>query len=116
VGGSGNEHSENSKMEGELMNILKTQDVEKIIFTLTGRLDTITAPELGDTIIPELSSTNVELDFRGLDYVSSAGLRVLLMAEKEAKAKGTNFYISNVSENIMEILDMTGFSTLLKIF
>ena len=97
------------------MNISKTQDGEKTIFTLTGRLDTITAPELGDTILPALGSTSVELDFRGLDYVSSAGLRVLLMAEKEAKAKGTNFHISNVSENIMEILDMTGFSAFLKI-
>ena len=98
------------------MNINKTQSGEKITLTLSGRLDTTTAPKLQEALIPEFDSAkHVELDFAGLAYVSSAGLRVLLMGEKTAKAKGAKMSLVNVSADIKEVFEMTGFSNVLTI-
>ena len=98
------------------MNINKTQNGEKTLLALSGRLDTTTAPKLQDALIPEFDTVkHVELDFSGLAYVSSAGLRVLLMGEKTAKATGGKFTLVNVSEEIMEVFEMTGFADILNI-
>jgi anti-anti-sigma factor len=98
------------------MNINRINTGEKTSFILEGRLDTTTAPQLQSTLIPEFDSTKeIELNFSGLAYVSSAGLRVLLMGEKTAKAKGAKLVITNVSEEIMEVFEMTGFSEILTI-
>ena len=96
------------------MNINKTLENEKVIFSLDGRLDTTTAPQLQEILIPTFDETkHIELDFAQLAYVSSAGLRVLLMGLKTAKAKGASMTISHVSQEIMEVLEMTGFSDML---
>lgn len=98
------------------MDINKTQDGDKIIFSLSGRLDTISAPKLQEALMPELDSAKqVLLDFAGIAYVSSAGLRVLLMGEKTAKAKGARQTFRNVSADVMEVFEMTGFSDILNI-
>lgn len=98
------------------MTITIKQDGDKVIFAFEGRLDTTTAPQLQEVLIPEFNTVKeVELDFANLAYVSSAGLRVLLMGEKTAKAKGASMSITNVSDGIMEVFDMTGFSSILKI-
>jgi len=98
------------------MTIEKKQDNEKMIYALSGRLDTTTAPKLQEALIPEFdTSKNIELDFSGLEYVSSAGLRVLLMGEKTAKAKGGSMTLVHVSEEIMDVFNMTGFADMLKI-
>lgn len=98
------------------MNISKTQNDGKTVFSLSGRLDTTTAPELQAVLIPEFDSAKeVELDFKDLVYLSSAGLRVLIMGEKTAKAKKAEMCISHVSPDIMEIFDMTGFTSILNI-
>jgi anti-anti-sigma factor len=98
------------------MNINKTQNGDKIILGLSGRLDTTTASKLQGELIPEFDNfKQVELDFAGLAYVSSAGLRVLLMGEKAAKAKGGAMTLINVSDEIMEVFEMTGFSDILTI-
>ena len=98
------------------MNINRTSTGEKTIFALEGRLDTTTAPQLQAALIPEFDSIKeIELNFSGLAYVSSAGLRVLLMGEKTAKAKGAKLVITNVSEEINEVFEMTGFSEILTI-
>ena len=98
------------------MNISKTQNGEKTTLTLSGRLDTTTAPILQEALIPELDTAkHIELDFTELAYVSSAGLRVLLMGEKTAKAKGGKQTLVNVSAEIMEVFDMTGFTEILHI-
>jgi anti-anti-sigma factor len=104
-------------MKGKyIMNINRISTGEKTNFTLEGRLDTTTAPQLQSTLIPEFDSIKeIELDFCDLAYVSSAGLRVLLMSEKTAKAKGARFAIKNVSEEIMEVFEMTGFLEILTI-
>lgn len=82
---------------------------------LEGRLDTTTAPQLEkelNTVLPEASE--LYLDFARLDYISSAGLRVLLAAQKIMNKQG-KMAIRNVSQDIMEVFDITGFSDILTI-
>ncbi|MDR2743224.1 MAG: STAS domain-containing protein [Treponema sp.] len=98
------------------MTITKDQAGEKLTISLEGRLDTTTAPELQEQFIPEFDKVkHIQLDFKQLIYVSSAGLRVLLLGEKTAKAKGGTMSIINVSSEIQEIFEMTGFSEVLTI-
>ena len=98
------------------MTITKEQSAETLSFLLEGRLDTTTAPQLQAELIPEFDNArNIVLNFSKLDYVSSAGLRVLLVGEKTAKAKGGRMIITNVSEEIQEVFDMTGFAEILHI-
>ena len=98
------------------MTIERARDNGRLTLALAGRLDTTTAPQLQDVLIPAFDEAkDITLDFAGLDYVSSAGLRVLLMGQKAAKAKNASMALANVSEEIMEVLDMTGFSDMLTI-
>ena len=98
-----------------MLNIEKKIDGEKAEITAEGRLDTITAPEL-EGVIREIvpSVTELVLDFEKLDYISSAGLRVLLSTHKNMTGKG-GLKIVNVSRPIMEIFEVTGFSEILTI-
>ena len=85
------------------------------VIELGGRLDTITAPVLEATINDNINSIeNLVLDFTGLEYISSAGLRVLLGAEKKMKKIGSMKLIG-VCETVMEVLEMTGFADILTI-
>ena len=98
------------------MKIQKTQDGEKLTFALEGRLDTTTAPQLQDALIPAFDEAgDVVLDFASLAYVSSAGLRVLLMGQKTAKAKGVAMTLTSVPPEIMEVFEMTGFNSIFNI-
>ena len=98
------------------MNITKTLDGAKLTLALVGRLDTTTAPDLQDTLIPAFAeSKDITLDFSEIAYVSSAGLRVLLMAEKEATGKNASMTLTGVSEDVMEVFEMTGFAGMLTI-
>ena len=82
---------------------------------IDGRLDTTTAPELEKAINAEGDELkNLVLDFKGVDYISSAGLRVLLTAQKKMNVQGSMELI-NVSEDVMDILEMTGFADVLVI-
>ncbi len=94
-------------------------NIEKVnnstIFKLEGRLDTVTAPELEQAINNEGETlVNLVLDFGGINYISSAGLRVLLAAQKKMNAQG-RMELINVSEDVMDILEMTGFADILEI-
>jgi anti-sigma B factor antagonist len=94
-------------------------NIEKVdnstIFKLEGRLDTVTAPELEQVINNEGEALeNLVLDFSGINYISSAGLRVLLGTQKKMNAQGSMELI-NVSEDVMDILEMTGFADILVI-
>ena len=97
------------------MNITKNNDEKKVTLTLEGRLDTTTAPEL-EKVTDETITFADELifDFSGLEYISSAGLRVILKAQKAMNQKG-NMKLINVNEDIMEIFDITGFLDILTI-
>ena len=98
------------------MTVNKTKTDGSVTLTLEGRLDTVTAPQLQEVLIPAFDDApEVILDFTPLVYVSSAGLRVLLMGQKTAKAKGGLMKVTGVSQEIMEVLEMTGFSSMLTI-
>lgn len=85
------------------------------LITLNGRIDTVTSPELDGIITNGLDGvTDLTLDFAGVEYISSAGLRVLLRAQKKMAACG-NMKLVNVSQIIMEIFEITGFNEILTI-
>lgn len=97
------------------MNISIEKENGITVFKIEGRLDTTTAPELEKTINAEGESLkNLVLDFIGVDYISSAGLRVLLSAQKKMNIQGT-MELANVSEDVMDIFEMTGFADILVI-
>lgn len=97
------------------MNIEKVCKENEITLSVSGRLDTTTAPNL-ETAVSEAvgGCENLVLDFAGLEYISSAGLRVILKAQKAMAAKGS-MTLKNVNETIMEIFEITGFSDILTI-
>ena len=98
-----------------MLDIKKTQEGESLVIALDGRLDTITAPQLEEEIRDGIDGVaELVFDFTDLAYVSSAGLRVLLSAQKTMNAKGS-MVVKNVSEDIQEIFDVTGFSDILTI-
>ena len=98
------------------MQILKTEENGALILSLEGRLDTVTSPDFQEVLIPAIDEAkDVKLNFEKLDYVSSAGLRILLMGQKAASEKGCSFILTSVSSEIMEVLEMTGFTDLLTI-
>ena len=98
-----------------MLNILKTVEDGTRCYALEGRLDTMTAPQLEEALKGELDGADkLVLDFAKLEYISSAGLRVLLSAQKVMAKKG-GMKIRNVSDVIMEIFEVTGFSDILDI-
>lgn len=98
------------------MNINKKIEDGQIVLGLKGRLDTTTAPDFQTTLLDEINSgKNILLDFSNLAYVSSAGLRALLIGQKTVAANQQTMILRNVSEEIMEVFDMTGFSDILTI-
>ena len=93
--------------------IKRTAEVTTI--EIVGRLDTTTAPELDKTINEDTADVkNLVLNFKGLEYISSAGLRVLLGAQKKMQKIGSMKLI-NVCEEVMEVFEMTGFADILVI-
>lgn len=97
------------------MNINIERENGKALMKIEGRLDTRTAPELEKAINGEGDDLkSLVLDFNGVDYISSAGLRVLLTAQKKMNAQGYMELI-NVSEAVMDIFEMTGFADILVI-
>jgi anti-sigma B factor antagonist len=97
------------------MTINKTSNGSELTIALEGRLDTTTAPQLEAELKSSLDGvTALTFDFAKLDYISSAGLRVLLSAQKVMNKQG-NMRITNVNETIMEVFDVTGFVDILNI-
>ena len=98
-----------------MLNIKKTIENGAATFLLEGRLDTATAPELESELKSSLDGVSkLTFDMKDLEYVSSAGLRVLLSAQKMMNAQG-EMKVCHVSETIMEIFEVTGFSDILDI-
>ena len=97
------------------MTIDKTVDGTTVAMVLAGRLDTSTAPQLEAELKQTLPGmTRLELDFNSLEYLSSAGLRVLLSAQKTMNKQG-EMILRNVNETVMEVFEITGFSYILTI-
>ncbi len=99
------------------MKIEVKQDGEIFVVELEGRMDTNTSPEFQKEMEAYYSKEGFKmiLDFDRLDFVSSAGLRVLLLIQKKSKALNGSLVIKNVKPEIQEVFDMTGFSDILTI-
>ena len=97
------------------MTITKTGNAQALTIALEGRLDTMTAPELEAALKTALEGVEeLTFDFDKLDYISSAGLRVLLTAQKTMNRQGS-MKVKNANEIIMEIFEVTGFADILTI-
>ncbi len=98
-----------------MLNINKSVENSKVSFALEGRLDTITSPDFENELKDSLgNATELVIDFANLEYISSAGLRVLLSAHKTMSKQGS-MKIINVNSTIMEIFEVTGFADILDI-
>ena len=97
------------------MNIIKTLTENTLTFKLSGRLDTINAPKLEAELKPALGGvTELIFDFAEIEYISSAGLRVLLAAQKIMNKQGS-MIVKNVNEAVNEVFEITGFVDILTI-
>ncbi|MCQ2551508.1 MAG: STAS domain-containing protein [Clostridia bacterium] len=97
------------------MNIRKETEEKALVIYVEGRLDTTTAPKLDEEIASALNGAeNLVLDLQGLEYISSAGLRVILATEKKMAKQG-KFVVRNANETIMEVFEITGFADILNI-
>ena len=97
------------------MKIIKNQNGGSLTVALEGRLDTTTAPELEQELKSSLDGvTELIMDFARLTYISSAGLRVLLFAQKKMSKQGS-MKVIHANEMVMEVFEVTGFSDILTI-
>ena len=97
------------------MNIIKKENGDALEIALQGRLDTMTAPQLEQELKSCLSGVKeLTLDLEGLEYISSAGLRVLLSAQKQMNRQGS-MKLVHVNEIVKEIFEVTGFLDILTI-
>jgi anti-anti-sigma factor len=99
------------------MKIEITQADNTVSVTVSGRLDTVTAADFEKTLTPYFSSPDLKLilDCNAMEYISSAGLRVVLMAHKTLTSNGGCFVIRNLSKEVRSVFDMIGFSHILTI-
>lgn len=98
-----------------MLNINKVKDGTTLIISIEGRLDTTTAPQLENVVNAEIEgASELIYDLKALDYISSAGLRVLLSSQKVMNKQGS-MIVKNVSEEVLEIFEVTGFSDIFTI-
>ena len=99
-----------------VMTIETKKEGTKLILGLWGRLDTTTAPRLEELLKQETAGVkDLQMDFAGVEYISSAGLRVLLYASKTMKGRDGKLVIRNVGKDVMEVFVITGFADRLTI-
>lgn len=97
------------------MDVDLTREGTRLVVTVSGRLNTGTAPDFESQLIPSLDGiTELVIDFSGLDYISSAGLRIILFAQKTMNRQGS-MVIRSVKPEIYEVFEMTGFLDFLTI-
>lgn len=97
------------------MTVNKIEEGDKLIIKVEGRLDAATAPKLEEEVTESIRGVKkLEFDFEKLEYISSAGLRVLLSAQKTMNKQGS-MAVLHVNETIMEIFEVTGFNDILTI-
>ena len=97
------------------MTINQTRNGDALVVALGGRLDTTTAPQLEAELKSALDGVKtLELDFSGLDYISSAGLRVLLSTQKQMNKVGS-MKVTHINETVSEVFEVTGFADILTI-
>lgn len=97
------------------MKIEKTKNGSQLVVSVSGRIDTVTAPEFEETVTALMPGvTEIIFDLKKLDYISSAGLRVLLSIQKKMNKQGS-MKLLDLTETVMEILEITGFTEILTI-
>ena len=98
-----------------VVDILNEGNVKVVV--IEGRLDTVTAPELEKGIAPLLAERSVSVVFecKGLEYISSSGLRVVLSSYKAVLANGGQFVLRNLTKEVRSVFDLTGFSRIMTI-
>ena len=99
------------------MKIEITQTTDSVIAAIEGRLDTVTASDFEQALKPYFSPQGIQLvvDCAAMEYISSAGLRIVLMAHKSVTANGGRFVMRNLSKEVRSVFDLTGFSRILTI-
>ena len=98
------------------MQIESNKTDSRLDLKLSGRLETSTAPQLQEIVDNELEGiSELQMDIEHIEYVSSAGLRVLLAASKKMKGKGGSMIVSHVNDDVMEVFEITGFKEILNI-
>ncbi|MBP3261242.1 STAS domain-containing protein [Pseudobutyrivibrio sp.] len=98
------------------MTINEKIESDKIVLEVEGKVDRLTTQQLQDAILLALQKMRqLEIDFGGVNYISSAGLRALLMGQKTAQSKQGRMYLTKVTEPVKEIFNITGFSSFLEI-
>lgn len=95
-----------------MLNITTERNEDVLAVTLSGRLDTVTAPDLAENLKELSGITNIVMDCADLSYVSSAGLRVLLTARKSISGE---LVLEHVTPSVLDVLDITGFTGILTI-
>jgi len=98
--------------------VIKTNDTKAIVAAVKGRIDTVTAPDFEKKITEIMAGENIPLvlDCCGLEYISSAGLRSILIISKELKPKGMAVCFSGLQGNVKEVFNISGFGSVFKIF
>ena len=98
------------------MTITKNKEGTRMTLALEGRLDTTTAPQLEAEVKTSLyDMTELVLDLEMLEYISSAGLRVILAAQKQMNKQNSPMVVMNANETVMEVFELTGFTDILTI-
>ncbi|MBP1558223.1 MAG: STAS domain-containing protein [Oscillospiraceae bacterium] len=98
------------------MTITKNKEGTRMTLALEGRLDTTTAPQLEAEVKTSLYDvTELVLDLEMLEYISSAGLRVILAAQKQMNKQNSPMVVMNANETVMEVFELTGFTDILTI-
>ena len=98
------------------MNVIETDCESYIRLMVEGRVDTNTSPQFQQAILSAFQKNKaVVIDFLNVPYISSAGLRALLIGKKTADSKGGSMKLTNVTDVVMEVLNMSGFSKILDI-
>jgi len=98
------------------MEITEKKNEGQIILEVSGSVDTVTSPELQSSILTSFQkSKELVLDMSGVPYMSSAGLRALLIGQKTAASKGGTMTVTGVQSTVMQVLEMSGFSKVLTI-
>lgn len=96
------------------MDITTQKETNGTVLTITGRMDAVTAPEFEKVIkqLIEEGNKGFVVDFKGLDYISSAGLRALLATAKLLKGKGGQIRFANITGTVKEVFDISGFGSI----
>jgi anti-sigma B factor antagonist len=98
---------------------LKDKNINDVtIVSIEGSIDALTAPEITAFMDNLIAKGNIKLvaDFSGVDYTSSAGLRVLLAAVKETRSKGGDLFLVGIQPEVLKVLSLSGFTSIIKVF